>query len=97
MIISCARGCTESVNTLIDHKADLSCRDKRGNTALHWAVRRHYTHIAMLLIQGDCKMDILDMVGYSNYNHFNVFIGILKCCGFRTNKAMILIFLRLKV
>ncbi len=67
MIISCARGCTDSVNTLIEHKADLSCRDKRGNTALHWAVKRHYTHIALLLIQGDCKMDILDMVKLNKF------------------------------
>lgn len=50
------------MTVLIDHNADLSCRDKRGNTALHWAVRRHYVHIALMLIQANCKMDVLDLV-----------------------------------
>ena len=63
MIVACARGCIESVKTLTEHKADLNCHDKRGNTALHWAVRRHYTIIALLLIQAECQMDVLDSVG----------------------------------
>ena len=62
LIVATARGCIESVKTLTEHKADLNCRDKRGNTALHWAVRRHYTIIALLLIQAECHMDVLDSV-----------------------------------
>jgi ankyrin repeat protein len=47
---------------LIDHKADLNIQDNQGNTALHWAVRRHYTIIALMLIQAECNMDITDYV-----------------------------------
>jgi death-associated protein kinase len=62
LIVACARGCIDSVKTLIEYKADLNCHDKRGNTALHWAVRRHYTIIALLLMQAECQMDVLDSV-----------------------------------
>lgn len=62
LIVACARGCIESVRTLIEHKADLNCRDNRRNTALHWAVRRHFSLIALLLINAECKMDLLDSV-----------------------------------
>jgi ankyrin repeat protein len=65
LIVACARGCIESVRTLTEHKADLNCRDSRKNTALHWAVRRHYTLIALALIQAECNMDLLDSVDYS--------------------------------
>ena len=62
LIVACARGCIDSVRTLVDYKADLNYRDKRGNTGLHWAAKRHYTMIALLLIQAECNMDILDSV-----------------------------------
>ena len=42
LIVACARGCTDSVRYLIEHKADLSCRDKKGNTALHWVMKCEY-------------------------------------------------------
>lgn len=64
--MSCARGWTEGVKILIEYKSDLNCRDKRGNTALHWAVQRHYTFIALILIQGECNMDMLDAVSLLN-------------------------------
>lgn len=64
LIVACARGCIESVRTLIEHKADLNCRDNRRNTALHWAVRRHFSMIALLLINADCNMDLLDSVKF---------------------------------
>jgi ankyrin repeat protein len=60
--VACARGWTEGVKILIDYKSDLNCRDKRGNTALHWSVQRHYSLIALILIQAECNMDLLDTV-----------------------------------
>ena len=60
--MACARGWTEGVKILIDYKSDLNCRDKRGNTALHWSVQRHYSLIALILIQAECNMDLLDTV-----------------------------------
>lgn len=71
LIVACARGCIESVKALIEHKADLNFHDKRGNTALHWAVRRHYTIISLLLIQAECQMDVLDSV--KNFNQTSNF------------------------
>jgi ankyrin repeat protein len=63
LIVTCARGCLDSVRTLFEHKTNLNIRDKRGNTALHWAVRRHYTPIVMVLIHApDINLDILDSV-----------------------------------
>ena len=62
MIIASAKGCIESVRILIEHKADLNMKDIQGNTALHWAVRRHYTIIALMLIQAECNMDLADQV-----------------------------------
>ncbi len=65
LIVACARGCLDSVRTLFEHKTNLNIRDKRGNTALHWAVRRHYTSIAMVLIHApEINLDILDSVIY---------------------------------
>jgi ankyrin repeat protein len=63
LIVACARGCLDSVRTLFEHKTNLNIRDKRGNTALHWAVRRHYTNIVMVLIHApEINLDILDSV-----------------------------------
>ena len=78
LIVACARGCIESVKALIEHKADLNCHDKRGNTALHWAVRRHYTLIALLLIQAECQMDVLDSVNKLNRYKANFYSGSLN-------------------
>jgi ankyrin repeat protein len=62
LIIASAKGCIESVRMLIEYKADLNIQDNQGNTALHWAVRRHFTIIALMLIQAECNMDIADYV-----------------------------------
>lgn len=53
------------MRTLTEYKSDLNCRDNRKNTALHWAVRRHYAHIALALIHAECNMDLLDANGES--------------------------------
>ena len=36
--MKCAsRGCTESIQLLLDHGADMSIQDENGNTAAHYA------------------------------------------------------------
>jgi ankyrin repeat protein len=48
LIIACARGSVDSVRTLIENKADLDVRDRRGNTALHWVGQLGFSPVRLV-------------------------------------------------
>ncbi|GIY91721.1 death-associated protein kinase dapk-1 [Caerostris extrusa] len=54
------RGHLEVVRNLIDGGADSDVTDKHGCTALHWALRRHHSAIAVILLQYGCNIDTVD-------------------------------------
>ena len=57
-----ARGNVDSVRCLTDAKCDVDDQDKYGNTALHLAIRRKYSNVAMVLLHSGADFDISNCV-----------------------------------
>lgn len=56
LTLACKMGNNEMVKFFIDHGADLSQRDAKGNNALETAVINHYKDICELLIKADSSL-----------------------------------------
>ena len=63
-----SRGHLDSVQSLIEVKCDLDEQDKWGNTALHLAIKRKYSNVAMMLLQAGADFDIGNCVRKSAAN-----------------------------
>ena len=58
--------CQEAVEIcqlLIDSGADVTCRDKVGNTPVHWAARAGHTEVLGLLLLKSCPLDVQNDAG----------------------------------
>lgn len=58
--------CQEAVEIcqlLIDSGADVKCRDKFGNTSVHWAARAGHTEVLGLLLLKSCPLDVQNDAG----------------------------------
>ena len=53
----------EICQLLIDTGADVTCRDKEGNTAVHWASRAGHVGVLGLLLVRNCPLDVQNNVG----------------------------------
>ena len=57
-----SRGHVDCAGVLIDASVELDFQDKWGNTALHMAIRRHYSPVAMQLLHAGADFDIVNCV-----------------------------------
>jgi len=58
--------CRESLEicqVLIDNGADVMCRDKDGNTPVHWASRAGHSGVLGLLLVRNCPLDVQNNAG----------------------------------
>ena len=60
--MSSSRGNLDCTRCLVESKTDVDEQDKWGNTALHLAIRRHYSQVAMLLLHTGADFDLVNCV-----------------------------------
>lgn len=66
-----SRGHLECVQSLIEAKSELDDQDRWGNTALHLAIKRKYSNVAMMLLQAGADFDLGNCVNiYIEHVHF---------------------------
>lgn len=65
LIKACAAGNYEAARALIEAGAGVNSRDRRGYTALIWAVDRRHDAVADLLIAAGADIDAADSYGYT--------------------------------
>ena len=59
--MKCAsRGCTESIQLLLDHGADISAQDESGNTAAHYAAFDNQREVYVMLLHNGYKESIVN-------------------------------------
>jgi len=58
------RECAANIcRVLLDRGADATCRDKEGNTAMHWAGRAGHGEVLRLLLMRNCPLDAQNQAG----------------------------------